>query len=521
MSEKDIQQKPVERGLDIIKSYRQNDYADVPQDVCEEFKKIIASVSGDERNRLFESLLSTDETSYCTVKTKLLEAQGFNLNTHIDNLINGLDLSSQQKKQLQDRCKINNDIIYGYSIRRLYSTSEKYPPDAPEHINGVQKIERLIADFTANDSSVAKQLKNILEKYPLEISIAKSEKEDTLNGSADFYNGKIELVINDKAINSTDELPGLLAHELSHVIDFTQRPDKYLGHMAGEESFADLCGQVMAEKAGYDSRPWARYMKDNDQRDYYAKGIRPSGGFRYDTILLSESDEKSEGTNFAEKINKDILKYAAVRSAIKEDPQYYDADPEKARLNRVLASTGKIFGDIAKDLQFKEHEINKFPKNKYCLMGVMKQLKKFEGSMPMNIIPDTADVLQSNAEFIKHCLNNNQLKQYVRVTEDINSEKNLMSGTMFVMTNIDKKESYDKQAADDLTGSNHANIVTGRSSDNGRPLLSAFSEERVGYQPKTFVKGYLVDIPRYLKDYKQKNMQYSRAINKSKGNIKE
>lgn len=111
MSEKDMQQKLVKRGLDIIKSYRQNDYIDVPQDICEEFKNIIASVSGDEKNSLFESLLSTQEVSCCTVKTKLLEAQGFNLNTHIDNLINELDLSSQQKKQLQDRCKINDDII--------------------------------------------------------------------------------------------------------------------------------------------------------------------------------------------------------------------------------------------------------------------------------------------------------------------------------------------------------------------------------------------------------------------------
>ena len=526
MSDKENNKKLLSRAFDIIKSYRGNNYADVTDEIRAEFCQIMAELPKEDKMSLFLELQNApDSKNLAMVSTKLNEKNGFDLKEHLGALIDRLDFSTAKKNEMKRRCFTENNqpvfthMHYGYMTQRLYAMSSSYPKDSPEQIEGEKKIRRLINDFMGNNSSTSQLLRDILKKFELNIEISKS---DVVNGRADVYNGKIILNITDKAIERIDLLPGLLGHELAHVIDYAARPNKYLGHMAAEENFADLCGQLITEKAGYDSRPWGRYIKEIQEKEEKERGkerfdekkdMKALGKYRYDTIINSESDETRLGKDFAEKINKNISEYMAVRNRIRADSKYDDPDPEKARLNRALASTRKIFNEIAEKLQFSEQEIGMFPKNKYCLMGIMKQLKEQEENMPMNIIPKNAEILQSNAEFIKFCLKNNELKKYIKITEDIDEEKNLKPGSLFIMTNIDKKENYNEQKAEDLSGDNHANIIIGRSAENGKVLLSAFSEERIGYQPKTFKKGYIIDIPAYLKDYKEKNLLYTRNAN--------
>ena len=57
----------------------------------------------------------------------------------------------------------------------------------------------------------------------------------------------------------------------------------------GQESFADITGQVMAAKAGYSSLPWVKYMGDHVKaeraagRDGKVDGS-PMGDFRQETV---------------------------------------------------------------------------------------------------------------------------------------------------------------------------------------------------------------------------------------------
>ena len=505
MKENDDTEKLKSRGEAIIKRYKQTDYQDVSDDARDDFVRIFNQLLKSDKENSTQHAMSLwtyadslgDHTIF-EVMTKIHERRGFSLDKHIEALIDKLDFSEQQKQELSGRCKINNDVYYMYQKRRLYKTGVNLSHDASEYIEGKQKISHLIDDFKDNDSLVAEQLRIMLEKYPIDVEIAKG---DDINGSMETTKDRLKLTINEGAIKNTELLPGLLAHEIAHALDYTQRPEKYLGHFAGEETFADLCGQLMAEKAGYDSRPWARYIKENDTREYYVKDIRPSGSFRYDTIIKSES-----GSNFAEKISNDVALYSKIRNFVLKDPQYQDVDPEKARLKRVFAAARTVFDDISDNLHISKDELKGIPPNKYCLMGIIKNLRSFQRQVPMAIIPNDAIAKQSPQLFIAHILNDNNLQKYVQVTQDINSEINAKPGCLFIMTNLDKKDNYSSANAEDLNGSNHANVVIGRSAENGNVLLSAFSEERVGYQPKTFKKGYLVDIPRYLCDYTRSSL---------------
>lgn len=510
MKENDDTEKLKSRGEAIIKRYKQTDYQDVSDDARDDFVRIFNQLLKSDKENSTQHAMSLwtyadslgDHTIF-EVMTKIHERRGFSLDKHIEALIDKLDFSEQQKQELSGRCKINNDVYYMYQKRRLYKTGVNLSHDASEYIEGKQKISHLIDDFKDNDSLVAEQLRIMLEKYPIDVEIAKG---DDINGSMETTKDRLKLTINEGAIKNTELLPGLLAHEIAHALDYTQRPEKYLGHFAGEETFADLCGQLMAEKAGYDSRPWARYIKENDTREYYVKDIRPSGSFRYDTIIKSESEEKRRGSNFAEKISNDVALYSKIRNFVLKDPQYQDVDPEKARLKRVFAAARTVFDDISDNLHISKDELKGIPPNKYCLMGIIKNLRSFQRQVPMAIIPNDAIAKQSPQLFIAHILNDNNLQKYVQVTQDINSEINAKPGCLFIMTNLDKKDNYSSANAEDLNGSNHANVVIGRSAENGNVLLSAFSEERVGYQPKTFKKGYLVDIPRYLCDYTRSSL---------------
>lgn len=485
----------IQEALTIIKKHKKTNFNNVSAEDKNKFQDFISSCSTEQIQEIFPHLMSVDEHSICYIKTKQAEKQGFNLKTHLSSLLN--DVLPTSDKDIISRLDINDEMIYMHNIRGLYSTDEFYPSYHPKQIEGRKNIERLIGDFTNNDSVLAQKLKETLDLYPLRIHIAKSNKDSTINGNADFSNKQFTLTITESALdeNNLDKLPGMLAHELSHLIDYASRPDGYMGHMAGEETFADIYGQKIAENAGYDSRPWARYIADNDKREYYAKGIRPSGSFRLDSILQSESQEKRIGSNLVEAINKDISQYQKIRENLM-------SDDSKDRLTKVTAAADTIFTDILNQLNISDKtQAADIKHNKYCLMGIMKSIQNNYPHDQLEILPDNLSVIQSNEQFIKHCQQSKSLSRYVKTTQNIDTEKNIKIGTLFIMTNITDYDVYKNNQADDLSHDNHANIIVGKSTQTGEPLLSAFSEENIAYHPNTFKKGYLVDVVGYLNDY--------------------
>ena len=489
----------LEESLDIIRKNKINDFAHVTDDTRIRFKNLLSVLSDDEKKIVFSELMSVDKHSLCYVNSKLAENKGFSLTNHLYSLLN--EIVPSQNKDVISRINVNNDIIYLHNARNLYSTNEFHNQDSDQYIHGTKITQRLVEDFANNESPVSKKLKELIDIYPLQIKIAKSKQGDTINGNAVFYDNKaLILTINDLAFkeDNINKLPGMLAHELSHLIDATSRPQGYIGHIAGEETFADICGQIMAENAGYDSRPWARYIAEHDKREYFAKGLRPSGQFRLYTIMQSESSDKQKGTNLSEVINEDIKNYKQIR-------EFFMADETKDRETKVIAAATTIFGDVVDKIDVSDKTAkDSFKCNKYCLMAIAKNMQKFRTNTPMSMLPNDLRTLQSNEKFIQHCLNDKNLKQYVRLTNNIDEETKLNIGTMFVMTNINSHEVNSNNEASNLSNDNHANIVIGRNPETGKPLLSAFSSERIGYHPNTFKKGYLIDLPRYLTDYSKK-----------------
>lgn len=154
-------------------------------------------------------------------------------------------------------------------------------------------------------------MKEILDNTEFTIAIRPKEQQPTPNGGAVFKKGNngqkneavlmvSEVLFEDK---NKDILPGLLAHEMGHFIDFYNRPQKddiKLKYMDGAETFADTIGVMIAKNAGYDCDAWANFLQSASE-----KGLNPphthSGIHRAKTIYECSDAYDAANKKYQEK----------------------------------------------------------------------------------------------------------------------------------------------------------------------------------------------------------------------------
>ena len=233
------------------------------------------------------------------------------------------DMPKEQKNKLKNKLvyqRINHD-------KDIFHEKLKYEENPPnhtlydeksqEHILRENILKKLTGDFSSSDSAVGRDLTKLLDHCNLNFRIVDDSKSKrkgpggagSPNGFGRFNRGedgrvdKTTIFIHASMFNPEhiDKLPGLLAHELAHVLDFNRRPKGYNGMINGQETFADLTGQIMAEKAGYSSFAWVKYMGDHVRKEKEAGrdgkvGGSPMGNFREKTIKLYEKITKPSYT---------------------------------------------------------------------------------------------------------------------------------------------------------------------------------------------------------------------------------
>ena len=253
----------------------------------------------------------------------MLQENNFNLPKHLIALENKYlhdfprsDFESITSKVLKEKGRDNgvyelDDLVWWPTEKDM---KKKCPPQNQDE-HKIAIIKHYLKDFSSNDSEISKDLKEILDNTDFVIGIRPKEQQPTPNGGAVFKKGnngeknKAVLMVSEVLFEeqNKDILPGLLAHEMGHFIDFYNRPQDdtaKLKYMDGAETFADTMGVIIAKNAGYNCDGWANFLKQESK-----KGINPpnthSGAHRAETINECSAvyDKKNQKTK-AETIRK-------------------------------------------------------------------------------------------------------------------------------------------------------------------------------------------------------------------------
>lgn len=232
----------------------------------------------------------------------MLDANEFNLPKHLIMLGNKYfenfskdDYALIISKILEEKGHSNS--VYDLNDLAWWPTEEDMKEKCPEEIQDQDKIDiikQFLKNFSNNDSAISKDLKGILDNTNFTIAIRPKEQQPLPNGGAVFKKGnngeKNEAILMVSEVlfeeNNKNILPGLLAHEMGHFIDFSNRPQNdavKLKYMDGAETFADTIGVMIAKNAGYDCDGWANFLQTESE-----KGTNPphthSGIHRAKTI---------------------------------------------------------------------------------------------------------------------------------------------------------------------------------------------------------------------------------------------
>ncbi len=216
--------------------------------------------------------------------------------------------------------KNNPKEVYDLGDLEWFPTDEEREQKAPKECQDEKKIatvNKILEDFKNGNSKINKDLKEILGNVDLVIAIRPPDQWKNPNGGMVFKRG--ENGENDKAVlfvadvmfteAHKDKLPGLLAHEMGHLLEFKQRPNDdsvKTKYMDGAESFADVSGEMIARNAGHTSMPWAMFMRQSSKNGNDPEHS-PSGQYRAKTIMRTirafNKTESKKKQNISERIS--------------------------------------------------------------------------------------------------------------------------------------------------------------------------------------------------------------------------
>lgn len=256
----------------------------------------------------------------------------FNLPDHLTNLVNMYckEMDAKDVECLISRMrKEQNNPKEVYELKDLewFPNDKDIKEKAPKEYQDEKKIamvNKILDDFKNSDSKINNDLKKILDNTDLIIAIRPPDQWENPNGAMVFQKGengqkdKAVLFVADVLFTEEhkDKLPGLLAHEMGHLLDFKQRPnDKSTKtqYMDGAETFADVSGERIAQNAGYTTLPWAMFMR-NASKQGNNPSYSPSGQYRAKTIMrviraFNKANRKKEPKT-TERIDKSQTKPA-------------------------------------------------------------------------------------------------------------------------------------------------------------------------------------------------------------------
>ncbi len=161
---------------------------------------------------------------------------------------------------------------------------EKKAPPEHQDPDKIKEINNILTKLRGGNAQINKDLNEILSNTELTIAI-RPDWEKT-NGGMVFQRGgngeknKALLFVASVAFNEENKaaLPGLISHEMGHLVEFSQRPpapekevtfdngEKGLAdpnkvwYMDGAETAADTFGEMIAQNAGYSSRAFGEFM---------------------------------------------------------------------------------------------------------------------------------------------------------------------------------------------------------------------------------------------------------------------
>ncbi len=207
-----------------------------------------------------------------------------------------------------------------------------------QHQEREKRVEGIIKKLAGNDSKISKDLAKILDENETDLVI-RIRNWKRPNASVAFQKSegetknKVVLMVSDKLFQGKNQkaLVGFLAHEMSHVLDFGQRPDSAkTQYMDGAETFADIAGTQLAVNAGLDSRGFGKYMGDDYRKTKIEYNYTASGTFREETINTAYNsmvkvrdnektkDAKSQEGTDKKKERKDGLKIMELQGRVSQ-----------------------------------------------------------------------------------------------------------------------------------------------------------------------------------------------------------
>ncbi len=189
-------------------------------------------------------------------------------------------LKSLETKILEENGKVG--CVYTLDDLTWWPDEKDMAEKAPAKCQNPQKIamvRKILQDFSNNGSQISQDLRKILNNTDFTIAIRPREQWPKPNGGAVFQKGndgarnKAVLFVAETLFDdfNKDILPGLLAHEMGHFIDFYNRPQNENAkqqYMDGAETFADTMGVLIAQSAGYNCDGWAKYLRDEALRGH-------------------------------------------------------------------------------------------------------------------------------------------------------------------------------------------------------------------------------------------------------------
>ena len=249
-------------------------------------------------------------------------SEQFNLSNHLATLGDKYLQDFPEKEQIQSRISHEegrNNSVYDLEDLAWWPDIEDLAKKCPtkcQNQENISKIKQILSDFSNADTPIAQELKGILDNTDFVIGICPREHQPNPNGGAVFKRGisgeknKAVLMVSEVLFDekNKDILPGLLAHEMGHFIDFYNRPHgnyAKLKWQEGAETFADTAGVLIAKGADYDCNGWANFLANES-----AKGNNPphthTGKHRanniravseiYDRLHSYEKERKKEKT---------------------------------------------------------------------------------------------------------------------------------------------------------------------------------------------------------------------------------
>lgn len=231
--------------LKTLEELKQNNYVNISGEHHQMFEKakIYALEQMSTNKDPIKKLMDCTQTALQEQikQNRKIEADGFNLNEHFNNLCKELNLPPIES---------SNDKI----VDRGQSPFIWVKDNTIEATNELSDAKNILDTLRKNNDF----LDNALQDKNITINILDNNSADG-KFKADEYkksNGKNIIINLHKGCfdeKNKDMLPMLIAHEFGHFIDISNRPLGYSGGLKNkEEFFADSIGAKMAINAGYE-----------------------------------------------------------------------------------------------------------------------------------------------------------------------------------------------------------------------------------------------------------------------------